>query len=671
LTSIAAHRHPPAEIVVVAASGRDHPPIPERVGACPIVTVDSQIRLPRAAAADTGMRAAHGEWITFLDDDDEFLPGHLDGLMASAAAAPEVRAVTGRALAAFQSGRTEVWGQRFALAELYERNFVHLSTLLFHRSLRDTGIAFDLALPLHEDWDFVLQVAQRTCFADWPQPSFLWHADLGTSGGGGGSNVDPEAFATHRDRVYAKWAPVRDQWAERCTAALQRAAACAAAGRTAEAAGEARAVLAFSQNDPHALNFLAMLAMLKGDTAEALALQSLAAEVRPHDADIRFNLAKVLLARGDRDGARATLVDALALNPAHAGATAALRTLVTMRSGSTPHTESSPAAVQGAAIGRRTDVERHAPPVSEAPRTAFIELERRCAADPADGTLWRRMLARFIELGCPDDLPGASVSLPPAARAPRIAVITPYFRESLEMLERCHRSVHRQTIRCDHILVADGFVRDEVDGWAFRHLRLSPSSRDFGDTPRRVAGEAAIEGGFDAVIYLDADNWLRPRHAESLFACHLASGADVCHSARTLHRPNGTVMPLTLGGDNIAHVDTSCLFIASGAFDLLSVWGTWPRELSQIDDRIFWRAARSRGLATAFSGALTTCYEASHFSFYRTLGEAPPAGTRPDIDLPALSAWHAGISPAEREALDARLGFSVAALLASLRPEHH
>jgi hypothetical protein len=327
LTSIAAHRHPPAEIVVVAASGREHPPIPERVGACPIVAVAPGIRLPRAAAADAGMRAASGEWITFLDDDDEFLAGHLDGLVASAAAAPEVRAVSGRALATFRSGRTEVWGQRFALAELYERNFVHLSTLLFHRSLRDAGIAFDLTLPLHEDWDFALQVAQHTRFADWPQPTFRWHADAGSSGGGGETNVDESAFALHRDRIYAKWASVRDEWVERCATALHSAAAHAAQGRLAEAAAEARAVLAFSQNDPHALNLLAMIAMRKGDSAEALACQSLAAQIRPHDDAIRFNLAKVHLARGERERACAIFSEVLALNPAHAGAAAGLRDL--------------------------------------------------------------------------------------------------------------------------------------------------------------------------------------------------------------------------------------------------------------------------------------------------------------------------------------------------------
>ncbi|MEP7275096.1 MAG: glycosyltransferase [Betaproteobacteria bacterium] len=328
LASVAAQDVEEVEIVVVLASGREHPPLQHRFGALPITQVATQAPLPRAAAADAGIRAAHGRWITFLDDDDEFLPGHLAGLSASAAAAPErARAVTGRALATFSDGRTEVWGQRFAVAELYRRNFIHLSTLLFHRSLLDAGIAFDHALELHEDWDFALQLAQHTQFADWPQPTFRWYADVGASGGGGGGNVDDAACAAQRDVVYRKWAPVRDAWLERCIEGMHRAAAHAAAGRLGEAESAARAILAFSQNDPHALNLLAMLAARQGRLRDALDFQSLAVEVSPHDADLRFNLANVHLARADRRAALSALEATLALDSAHAGAVARLREL--------------------------------------------------------------------------------------------------------------------------------------------------------------------------------------------------------------------------------------------------------------------------------------------------------------------------------------------------------
>ena len=219
----------------------------------------------------------------------------------------------------------EVWGQRFALAELYQRNFVHLSTLLFHRSLLEAGIAFDPELPMHEDWDFALQIAQHTAFADWPQATFRWNADAGTSGAGGGENSDDAAFAKHRDYVYAKWAADRDALVERSLALLQRASAAAGAGRLDEAAAAATEVLTFSQNDPFALNLLALVATRQGDRASALRQQATAVEVRPGDPDLHYNLALARHAAGDIDGARTALNEALKLDPAHARAAAKLR----------------------------------------------------------------------------------------------------------------------------------------------------------------------------------------------------------------------------------------------------------------------------------------------------------------------------------------------------------
>src|SRR6478609_3025298 len=132
LTSIAIQDTPSAEVVVVAASGTGHASVHGTCGRYPVVPVRSPVPLQRAAAAQAGVRAATGDWITFLDDDDELLSGHLDGLLTAATAFPGSRAVNGRALAAFRDGRMQPWGQRFALLELHERNFVHLSTLLFH-----------------------------------------------------------------------------------------------------------------------------------------------------------------------------------------------------------------------------------------------------------------------------------------------------------------------------------------------------------------------------------------------------------------------------------------------------------------------------------------------------------------------------------------------------------
>ena len=49
-----------------------------------------------AAARNTGMVAATGEYLAFLDDDDLWLPEHLRGHLAMLAARPELEAVVGQ-----------------------------------------------------------------------------------------------------------------------------------------------------------------------------------------------------------------------------------------------------------------------------------------------------------------------------------------------------------------------------------------------------------------------------------------------------------------------------------------------------------------------------------------------------------------------------------------------
>ena len=90
------------------------------------------------------------------------------------------------------------------------------STLaLLFRSLLATGVRYDEALDIHDDWDFVLQLSEHTRFAFVDQLTFRWHSDIGTSGGGGVGNFDPAKFETQRNYVREKWARVVQAHVER------------------------------------------------------------------------------------------------------------------------------------------------------------------------------------------------------------------------------------------------------------------------------------------------------------------------------------------------------------------------------------------------------------------------------------------------------------------------
>src|SRR5690349_5897356 len=98
----------------------------------------------------------------------------------------------------------------------------------------------------------------------------------------------------------------------------------------------------------------------------------------------------------------------------------------------------------------------------------------------------------------------------------RVAVVTPYYKEPLAVLRRCVDSVKAQQIACAHIMVADGHPRPEIEDWGVeQHVKLPLSHADDGDTPRLIGTGMAHAQGFDAVCWLDADNWFEAEHVSS------------------------------------------------------------------------------------------------------------------------------------------------------------
>jgi hypothetical protein len=319
LVCIGAQTHEAVEAVVVAASGAAHPAPPATAGPHAVRFVPSTTPLTRPQAANAGVDAARGAWITFLDDDDAIDPAHVAGLVA-ATRGGRYRAVASLARVRLRDGSLQNWGQPYALTELYLRNFLHLSTVLFSRSLVDAGCRFDDAFDIMQDWDYFLQIAQHAPFHSTGLRTFEWHADAGSSGAGGGANEDPERFARYRDRIYAKWGGARAALLARIEPLLQQAAAALTAGDDAGAEAAADAVLAAARNEPNALAMLAAVEDRRGRRDDAMALMSLAAAVCPHDARFLVGLARLVHARGERDRALRLAERALALAPGDAAA---------------------------------------------------------------------------------------------------------------------------------------------------------------------------------------------------------------------------------------------------------------------------------------------------------------------------------------------------------------
>ena len=320
LASVAMQDHPAIEVVLVAACGPAHRSIDASAYPFRLNWVVRDGPLPRPVAANAGIEAATGEFVTMLDHDDEFLEGHLSALVAALREHPEAGAAYTRFEVYEQGAPFTTVGRPFHRIALLEKSYIHHSGLLYRRSLLDTGIRYDTALDIHDDWDFVLQLAEKTRFVFVDRASFRWHADTGTSGGGGLGNFDAEKFSRQYEYVRAKWARVYERAVEHYRGAMERANAQAGAGDLAGAEATLRALEPEAGEDPDLLNLLAMVRHRSGAPREAAELMERAVRGRPDDPNLWFNGGIACAAASMPKAARHCFERALALAPDHAGA---------------------------------------------------------------------------------------------------------------------------------------------------------------------------------------------------------------------------------------------------------------------------------------------------------------------------------------------------------------
>ena len=60
----------------------------------------------------------------------------------------------------------------------------------------------------------------------------------------------------------------------------------------------------------------------------------------------------------------------------------------------------------------------------------------------------------------------------------KIAIITPYFKESLDILEQCYNSVLEQEVNTDHYFIADGPSSDKAYWYPEAELYRQKDSSD-------------------------------------------------------------------------------------------------------------------------------------------------------------------------------------------------
>ncbi len=127
---------------------------------------DPRIRLMKAkgagvsAARNTGLSAARGELIAYLDSDNTWTPEYLKFM---AVALLREKAMTGYAvLQGFGGERSELeksfyYNRRFDLDALKMNNFIDMNVFMHHRSLFEQHGGFDETIKRMVDWDLILR----------------------------------------------------------------------------------------------------------------------------------------------------------------------------------------------------------------------------------------------------------------------------------------------------------------------------------------------------------------------------------------------------------------------------------------------------------------------------------------------------------------------------------
>jgi tetratricopeptide (TPR) repeat protein len=282
------------EIVVVAACGDVHRPLHEIILGRPVRMVQLHRRLPRPEAANAGLEAARGEWIIFLDDDDEFMPAHIEKLLAAPHTRNE-RVLFCATRALDQKGKLLGYISHDGNhVQLYFHSRATVAATLIHRSLIDEGVRFDPEFPVHEDHDFQVNCATRTEFLFVKQATCVWNAQAGDSGCGlGGKNDNPEQRIESIVRVRKKWSTFFEGLLSDFDALLFAGQQYLKGGDIASALECLERALALRSNDINALNLCAMANMHGGRLERADQLLSAAARRLPDNPAIRENLALV------------------------------------------------------------------------------------------------------------------------------------------------------------------------------------------------------------------------------------------------------------------------------------------------------------------------------------------------------------------------------------------
>lgn len=130
----------------------------------------------RSAARNHALRVARGRYIAYLDDDDRFLPEHLEVLVAELETGTRVAYTDARRLQQRLAGGEYVtiasdvpYSQDFDATQLLLTNYIPIVCVAHERALLAEIGLFDENLRVLEDWDLWIRMSRVTAFVHVPR----------------------------------------------------------------------------------------------------------------------------------------------------------------------------------------------------------------------------------------------------------------------------------------------------------------------------------------------------------------------------------------------------------------------------------------------------------------------------------------------------------------------
>jgi FkbM family methyltransferase len=122
----------------------------------------------RAVARNTALKRVRGEYITFLDADDFYMPENLELQVRFLREHEEAGAVVGGVIRVAENGRIikfKVYpdGQIISTQSFLTGNPVHIQSTIFRRQWVNSSVLFNPAARAGEDWEFNIQIALAGC----------------------------------------------------------------------------------------------------------------------------------------------------------------------------------------------------------------------------------------------------------------------------------------------------------------------------------------------------------------------------------------------------------------------------------------------------------------------------------------------------------------------------